>query len=101
MPAFESDSIAVRVDGTTVTSSGSTARVAIPVRSDTTKAAYVRIQATGFVYIQCGDSTVAATTSSMMVSANEGIYLMVKGCTHIAYLQETASAKVNITPIEF
>jgi hypothetical protein len=34
------------------------------------------------------------------VTPNEQVILNVQGFTHIAYLQDTASAKINITPIE-
>ena len=34
------------------------------------------------------------------MTPNEQVILNVQGFTHIAYLQDTASAKINITPIE-
>lgn len=93
--------ITVAAAGTTVTSGASSANVAIPNAADGNRARFVRIQATGFAYVKPGTSGVTATANDLMVSANETVILSVKPFTHIAYLQETAAAKVNIAPVEF
>ena len=91
---------AIGVDGTTVTSGGTTANVAIPNDSAGVRARYVRLQVTGNLYVRPGASGVVATTNSALLSPNFDVILCVKGFTHIAYLQEAVAAKLNIIPLE-
>lgn len=91
---------AASVDGVTVTSSGTSANVAIPNNSANVRARYVRLQVTGNLYVRLGASGVAATTNSMLLSPNFDVILCAQGFTHIAYLQESAGAKLNVTPLE-
>lgn len=93
-------SIQVAATGVQVTSGIATASVAIPTDSAARPARYVRLQANGYVYVRPGAAAVAATVSDIMLSGSEELILNVSGCTHIAYLQETAAAKINISPVE-
>jgi hypothetical protein len=99
MAAF--NAIAVAATGTTVTSGAASASVAIPNAADGNRARFVRIQAAGLVHVKPGGSAVACTADDMMVSASESVILSVKPFTHIAYLEESAGAKLTITPVEF
>ena len=99
MAAF--NAIAVAATGTTVTSGAASASVAIPNAADGNRARFVRIQATGLAHVKPGGSGVACTADDMMVSAGESVILSVKPFTHIAYLEESAGAKLTITPVEF
>lgn len=63
-------------------------------------AKYVRVVSPGNVYVKLGGASVAATANDFMLAANEAVVLFTGGNTHIAYLQETAGAKVNITALE-
>ena len=83
-----------------VTSGGSSARIAIPNAADGNPARHLRVQALATAYIRPCNSTGAATTNDILVTANEQVILNVQGFTHVAYLQETASAKINLTPLE-
>lgn len=87
--------------GATVVSSGTAQTVALPNdNGGVNKARFIRMQATGFVYIRVGNSAVTVTTNDTMISANEAVWLNVSGCTTLAYLQETAGAKLSIAPVE-
>lgn len=76
---------------------GSTTITGTPVAKP---AKYIRVGSPGNAYIRLGDSNVTATSSDMMLMANEQALIFTGGHTHIAYLQETAGAKINITPLE-
>lgn len=93
--------IQVAATGVQVTSGATTANVALPNDSGGVRPArWVRLQATGYVYVRPGTSGVAATANDILLSGSEALFLNVAGNTHIAYLQETAAAKLNITPVE-
>lgn len=88
------------VDGTTVTSSGSSASATIPNAADGNRARFVRLMVTGNLYVQFGKTTATATTSSMLLSPNFDVIISCKQFDKIAYLQEAVAAKLNITPLE-
>jgi hypothetical protein len=95
------DGYQITATGTTVTSGSVTARVAIPFdNGGVNQARYCRLQTTGFCYVRVGNATVNATTNDLLLSPNEAAYLITANATNIAYLQETASAKLNIVAIE-
>ncbi len=93
--------IVVAATGTTVTSSGSSANVAIPYAADGNRARFVRVQATGMAHVKPGGSEVVCTANDLMVSGSEAVILSVKSFTRIAYLEETPGVKINIQPVEF
>ena len=86
---------------TTVTSSGSSQRVAIPTTADGSTSRAIRVVSNGSAYIMPGNSavTVSATTG-MMVNGTGDFVLLVHGYTHIAYIQEATASKVNLAPLE-
>lgn len=92
--------ITIAVDGTTVTTGATTARVAIPNMSSGTKPLYIRVAATADSRVQLGGSTINATANSMLVQPADSVILAVGGHTHIAYIQGSAAATLNITPLE-
>ena len=47
-----------------------------------------------------GSSGTTCTVNDLLLSPNMSVRLNVQGFTHIAYIQETAAAKINITPLE-
>lgn len=94
-------SVQILGTGATVVSSGVAQTLVLPNdNSGVNKARFVRLQANGFMYIRVGNSAVTVTTNDMMISANEAVWLNVTGCTNLAYLQETAGAKLSIAPVE-
>lgn len=95
------DFITVTVSGTTVTTGAASARVAIPVASDGNVPRFIRVAATTESYIRVGNSSVAATTNDTMVQPADCVILQIPaGVTNIAYIQGTATGKVNIMPLE-
>jgi hypothetical protein len=86
--------------GTQVTSGAASAQVAIPVRADGVKANYIRVVALASAYVKVGLTGLTATANDILVPAGTSIQLNVHGMTHIAYLQETAAAKLNFLPLE-
>jgi hypothetical protein len=98
MSAF--DFLSVNATGVQVTSGAASAVVALPANAATRAPKHVRIQANGYAYIRPGTAGTTATVNDIMVSGSQDLIIYVGGFTHIAYLQETAAAKINITPLE-
>jgi hypothetical protein len=92
--------LTVNAAGVQVTSAGASARVAIPATADGNTARHLRIQALASAYVRPCNSTGTATANDILVTPNEQVVLNVQGFTHIAYIQETAAAKINFTPLE-
>jgi hypothetical protein len=91
------------VDGITVTAAATSARVAIPLNSAGETAAYIRLICpvhAAYGYIRVGNSTVVATTNSLAVTSEEELVLDVTGCTHIATIEGSTAALINIIPVE-
>jgi hypothetical protein len=85
----------------TVTSSASSQTVAVPNDSTGNPARYCRIVSNGSAYVmpvQTG-GTIAAG-SGIMVNGTGDFVLYTRGFAKIAYIQEAAGSKVNITPLE-
>ena len=94
------DFLTIIATGSQVTTGAASARVAIPNAADGHIAKFVRLQAVSNCYIRCGDVTVVATANDALLSPNEALFLCVNGMTNIAYIQESAATKLNVTPIE-
>ena len=98
------DAITIIVDGSTVTSGAASARIAIPVNAAGITANVIRVICpveAAYAYIRVGNSTVVATTNSLCVNAEQELILDVCGCTHIAHIQGSAAAIVNVSPVEW
>lgn len=63
-------------------------------------AKYIRILADGNSYIRLGNSSVTATVNDFYLNPNEGVILFTSSNTHIAYLQQTPGARINVSAIE-
>lgn len=92
--------ITVASVGSTVTSGGSSAQIAIPNDASGATAKVVRISANGTATVKAVLTGVAATTNDLLVGPGDAVYLHVQGFTHIAYIQLAAGSKINIAPIE-
>ena len=89
--------------GTLVTSGAASASVAIPTNSAGDTAKVIRIicpVSAAYAYVLPGNGSVVATTSAIAINDTTE-YLDVSGCTHIAYIQGSAAAVINIVPIEW
>ena len=94
------DLLTVNAPGSQVTTGASSATAAIPNAADGNRARFLRLQSTGNAYVRPGTSGTVCTANDILLSPNEALLMNVQGFTHIAYLQESAAAKINITPIE-
>ena len=92
--------LTVNASGIQVTSGAASAVVAIPNDASGTRARYVYVASTGTAYIRPGVAGTTCTVNDFMLVAGEPVVLNVQGFTSIAYIQETAAAKINITPVE-
>ena len=97
------DALTIVATGNLVTSGVASARIAIPVNAAGQAANVVRIicpVAATYAYVRPGNSTVTATTSNIAVNTTE-LLLEVGGCTHIAYIEGSTAAVINISPVEW
>jgi hypothetical protein len=94
------DFMSVNATGQQVTSGGTSAVVALPVNAAGKSPKHVRLQCTGNVYVRPGGAGTTCTVNDILLSPNNDVFLDTANFTHLAYLQETAAAKINITPLE-
>lgn len=97
------EAIKITNDGNTVTSGATSARITIPVNEANQAARIIRVicpVSATYAYVMAGNSTVVATTNSICVNDTE-LVLDVAGCTHIAHIQGSAAAVINIVPVEW
>lgn len=90
----------IMAQGSGATSGAASATIAIPNDSTGAAAKKVLVTVQGSTYVLPGASTVTATTSSIIVSADSPLVLDVMGLTHIAHLQLTAAQRITVVPIE-
>jgi hypothetical protein len=96
------DALFIINPGAKITTSGTSANVAIPVASNGVIPRFVRIAATAAAGIRFGiDNTVVATSSDTQVQPGDTATLVVpRGCTYIAAIQVAAAGQVQISPLE-
>jgi len=86
--------------GTTVTSSGTSQAVEVSALGfANTKYVRVVTPPAQYAFIKFGPSTVTATANDIMVTSDASVFA-IGGTTHIAVLQGSTAALVNITPHE-
>jgi hypothetical protein len=90
---------ALRINGTTATAttSGTTARVALP--GGLGEGELCRIAATADTYVQFGNSAVDATADSVLFPAGVEYVVVPSGSTHLAYLQVSAAGRIQILEV--
>lgn len=87
--------------GVTVTTTISTsANGTIPNTSAGTKPRYVRVASNGTVYVRLTAGASTAVTTDAMVTSGSPLILETLGYTHYAVIDDGASVKVNISPLE-
>jgi hypothetical protein len=92
--------IQITGSGASITTSGSSASVAIPNTASSTSPRYVLVTCTAAAYIRPGDSSVTASTTDIILQPNYTMKLTIAGNTHIAALQVASAGKVNVMPVE-
>ena len=92
--------IQITGSGASITTSGSSASVAIPNTASGTPPRYVLVTCTAAAYIRPGDSSVTASTTDIILQPNYTLKLTIAGNTNLAALQVSATGKVNVMPVE-
>lgn len=92
----------VKATPVSATTGASSATVAIPNDSTGSIARYVLLNATGNAWVLpvVGAGGSVAAGSGILLNANNGIVLNVRGQTHIAHIQQGSAQTVNIVPLE-
>ena len=98
--AQKTQELTIAAVGVQVTTGAASATVTIPNAASGVQARYIRLQSTGNCYVKVGQAGITCTVNDCLLSPNESLVLNVNGCTTLAHLQETAAAKLNITPLE-
>lgn len=86
--------------GTTVTSSSASAQVAIPADATGNNPKRIMLTATGNVHVKLGTTSAVSAAAGDLMIGTLPICLDSSGASNIAYLQETAGAKLTIAPVE-
>lgn len=94
------EAVQIQASGSTLTTSATSQRVAIPNTASGIKPNYVRVQVTNYQFIKFGDLNVTATSNDILVSPNESELYKVNGNTHVAVIQQAAAGLFNVTPLE-
>lgn len=98
--SFNPFSITPSKGGATITTSGTSARVAIPNAANGARPRYVRISTTAAAHIRLGDSTVTAVASDMLVTVDAPVIVTVLGDTHVAAIQNASAGTVQVQPLD-
>lgn len=87
--------------GTTVTATGTSQSIALPVTSVSAPARFVRVVTNPgkYAYIKFGVTSSTATTNDILVTDVPEVY-KVPGFTHVGVLQGVADTVVNLTATE-
>lgn len=93
--------LSIVATGDAITTSGTSANIALPVDAAGKKPAYVRVAATAAAHVKLGyDNTVAATTDDILVQPNDAIVLLSRGFSYIAAIQNATGGSVVVSPVE-
>lgn len=95
------DALIVFQTGVTITTSGTSARVAMGNTSAGALPRFVRIAATAAAYVKFGDNTVTASAGDLLVQPADAVVLAVpKGATNVAAIQVSSAGVVQISSLE-
>lgn len=92
--------LAIVTSGANITTSGTSARVAIPNDQSGKRAKVVRVTCTLAAYVKPGDSTIAAAAADILLNPEHELLLNVSGATHIAAIQVASAGVVNVVAVE-
>lgn len=95
------DAITVIASGATISTSGTSARVALPNMSSGEGPRYIRVSATAAAYVKLGkDNTVTAAAGDLLVQPADAVILSVNRNTYIAAIQVAGAGVVQVSPLE-
>jgi hypothetical protein len=93
--------LSIAATGDNITTSGTSANIALPVNSAGGVPTFVRVAATVAAHVRLGTSgSVAATTDDILVMPNDAVVLLSRGFSHIAAIQNAAAGLVQVSPVE-
>jgi hypothetical protein len=94
------DAVAIVKTGATISFTGTSANVSIPLDSAGNVPRYVRLTATVPCYSKLGISGVTAVAGDVMVQPGDALILATNGTTYIAALQVSAAGVLQISPLD-
>ena len=100
---MQCDAISYAGGGVQVTAGAASATVAIPKTASGKTARYVAVQTVGgtYAYVKFGPtSAVTASAGDFPVGSARAQIFDVAGQSFMAYLQESAGAKITLAPVE-
>lgn len=92
--------LGIGATGANITTSGTSASVAIPNNAAGVRARFVRVTCTVAAYVKVGPSAVAAAAGDALLNPEHELMLAVGGFTHIAAIQVASAGVVNVVPVE-
>lgn len=91
----------VSVTGANITTSASSADVAVPNDAAGTVPKYVRIAATAAAHVRIGSGAQTAVATDLLVQPGDAVVLQCPAATpHVAAIQDAAAGKVTVTPLD-
>lgn len=100
MNVYNAGFISVAATGAVITTSGVSARVAIPNDASGNLPRFIRIAASQAACIKLGGNAVTATTSDLQVQPGDAVILSTGNQTYVAAIQVAAAGAVQISPLE-
>jgi len=94
------ENITVVRTGGTIATSGTSARIALPVDASGVVPKYVRLSATAACYVKLGDSGVTAAAGDLLIQPADALVVRAIGMTHVAAIQVAAAGVMQVSPIE-
>lgn len=93
--------LTVNATGQTVTTTINTSTGnTFPLASNGVKPRFVRFRATGNCFVRIGVGAQTAVNTDMLMGATVPQIVSIGGCTHWAVIDDGASVKFNVTPLE-
>lgn len=92
--------LGIVASGANITTSGTSARVAIPNDAAGVRARFVRVTCTVAAYVKPGNSAITAAAGDILLNPEHELVLAVGGVTHIAAIQVASAGVVNVVPVE-
>lgn len=94
------DAITIFKRGAIITTSATSANVAMPTDSSGNSPRYVRITASNPSYVALGVSGVVAAAGDFIVQPGDAVVVAVNGATFVAAIQQSAAGVVQISGLD-
>lgn len=91
----------IAATGVNITTSGTSARTALPTMSSGENPRYVRVSATVSARVRLGTVTSNAVATDLLVMPSDAVILCVaSGLTHVCAIQDTGAGTVAVSALE-